>query len=194
MVLWPAGTVGAEETNASTTGLFDVHAGAWSEALPGRLAIAPGALPPLRSPGGPAGELLLHITEFTGLGTPTPVTVVASHDTAPAVAAVPATDPDFAYVSCGTWPRAELEPDSPVLTEESRAADATGPPVVAGPVEATTPGDALVQAHAAGLLGGLGSMRRLVARTRPLRHYVPQDDGAARDRAAARLEPSPRNQ
>ncbi|MCX5394525.1 rhamnulokinase family protein [Streptomyces sp. NBC_00094] len=334
MVHWLTGTVGAEETNASTTGLFDARSGTWSEELLGRLGMDPGLLPPLRAPGDPAGELLPHVIEFTGLAAGTPVTTVASHDTASAVVAVPATAPDFAYLSCGTWSLAGLELDSPVLTEESRAAnftnergvdgtvrflrnimglwlleecrrtwagqglsvelpellaraaraepfaalvdpdapeflapgdmperirthcrgtgqrapadpgavvrcvleslalahrrtlrraaelagrdvarvhlvgggarnellcqwtaDATGLPVVAGPVEATALGNVLTQARAAGLVGDLPSTRRLVAGTQPLRHYAPRTDPVGRaawDAAAARLEPSPR--
>lgn len=75
-------------------------------------------------------------------------------------------------------------------------ADATGLPVVAGPVEATALGNVLVQERAAGLVGDLGSMRRLVAGTQPLRHYEPRDDRAGRaawDAAADRLGPSPSN-
>lgn len=53
------------------------------------------------------------------------MTTVASHDTASAVVAVPATTPDFAYISCGTWSLAGLELDAPVLSEESRAANFT---------------------------------------------------------------------
>ena len=58
-------------------------------------------------------------------GAPTPVIAVGSHDTASAVAAVPAVGPDFAYVSCGTWSLVGLELDAPVLTEASRAANFT---------------------------------------------------------------------
>lgn len=338
MVHWLTGTVGAEETNASTTGLFDARAGTWSKELLGGLGVDPALLPPLRAPGDPAGELLPYVAEFTGLDARTPVTTVASHDTASAVVAVPATGPDFAYLSCGTWSLAGLELGAPVLTEGARAAnftnergvdgtvrflrnimglwlleecrrtwagrgtaaeppelpellaqaaraepfaalvdpdapeflapgdmperirahcrrtgqrapespgevvrcvleslalahrrtlrqaadlagrevtrvhlvgggarnellcqwtaDATGLPVVAGPVEATALGNVLVQARAAGLVGDLPSTRRLVARTQPLRHYVPRKDPAGRaawDAAAARIEPSPRN-
>ena len=50
-----------------------------------------------------------------------PVTTVGSHDTASAVAAVPAADERFAYICTGTWSLAGLELDAPVLTEESRA-------------------------------------------------------------------------
>src|SRR5687768_18110533 len=43
----------------------------------------------------------------------------SSHDTASAVAAVPASGPRFAYVSCGTWSLAGVELSAPVLTERS---------------------------------------------------------------------------
>ncbi|MGW7052818.1 rhamnulokinase [Streptomyces sp. NPDC054887] len=122
---WLTGSVGAEETNASTTGLFDAGAGAWSTALCERVGIDPALLPPLRAPGRTAGTLLPHIAARTGLPGRTPVVTVASHDTASAVVAVPATEPDFAYISCGTWSLAGLELDAPVLTEASRAANFT---------------------------------------------------------------------
>ncbi len=57
---------------------------------------------------------------------PVPVTAVASHDTASAVAAVPAAKgAAFAYLCTGTWSLAGLELDAPVLTEESREANFT---------------------------------------------------------------------
>jgi rhamnulokinase len=53
-------------------------------------------------------------------------------------------------------------------------ADATGKPVVAGPVEATALGNVLVQARAAGQLsGGLGELRKIVAAGTVLERYVP---------------------
>ncbi|MEU6113542.1 rhamnulokinase family protein [Streptomyces sp. NPDC047117] len=119
------GEAGAEATNASTTGLFDARTGTWSKALLGRLGLDSALLPPLRRPGEPAGTLLPHVAAATGLPASTPVTAVASHDTASAVAAVPAEEPDFAFLSCGTWSLAGLELDAPVLTEESRAANFT---------------------------------------------------------------------
>jgi rhamnulokinase len=119
------GSVGAEATNASTTGLFDARTGTWSRELLDRLSIDPALLPPLRRPGDPAGTLLAHVAAATGLDARTPVVTVASHDTASAVAAVPATEPNFAYISCGTWSLAGLELEAPVLTEASRAANFT---------------------------------------------------------------------
>ncbi|MFJ6016252.1 rhamnulokinase family protein [Streptomyces sp. NPDC092952] len=125
MTYWLTGSVGAEITNASTTGLFDASAGGWSDGLMARLGLERSWFPSLREPGDPAGTLLPHVASETGLPAGTPVTIVASHDTASAVAAVPATGPGFAYVSCGTWSLAGLELTSPVLTEASRAANFT---------------------------------------------------------------------
>jgi rhamnulokinase len=53
------------------------------------------------------------------------VTTVGSHDTASAVAAVPAASERFAYICTGTWSLAGLELAAPVLTEASRAANFT---------------------------------------------------------------------
>ncbi|MDR6969801.1 rhamnulokinase family protein [Leifsonia shinshuensis] len=53
-------------------------------------------------------------------------------------------------------------------------ADRSGLPVLAGPVEATAIGNVLVQARAAGLLGGdLETLRALVARTAQITRYDP---------------------
>ncbi|MEV5159175.1 rhamnulokinase family protein [Streptomyces sp. NPDC053728] len=134
LVYWLTGTVGAEVTNASTTGLFDARSGRWSDALIGRMGLERSLFPALREPGGHAGTLLPHVAGFTGLSADTPVTTVASHDTASAVVAVPATEAGFAYVSCGTWSLAGLELDAPVLTEESRAANFTNERGVDGTV------------------------------------------------------------
>jgi rhamnulokinase len=51
------------------------------------------------------------------------VTAVGSHDTASAVAGVPAEGDRFAYISCGTWALVGVELDRPVLSDESRAAN-----------------------------------------------------------------------
>jgi rhamnulokinase len=53
-------------------------------------------------------------------------------------------------------------------------ADATGRPVIAGPVEATALGNVLVQARAAGVVkGGLAQLRTLVAAGTSLERYEP---------------------
>lgn len=111
---WLTGQIGAERTNASTTQLLDVTTGDWATGLAARLGIPFGILPPLREPG-----------EHIGLWEGTPVTAVASHDTASAVVGVPAQGRRFAYISCGTWSLVGVELDSPVLSEDSREANFT---------------------------------------------------------------------
>ncbi|WP_433249433.1 rhamnulokinase [Streptosporangium sp. CA-135522] len=120
---WLTGSVGAETTNASTTGLYDVRTGDWSWELTGRLGLPAAILPPLRQPGSASGTLRAEVAAETGLPCSTPVITVASHDTASAVAAVPAGTGRFAYVSSGTWSLVGLELPRPVLTEESRLAN-----------------------------------------------------------------------
>ena len=53
-------------------------------------------------------------------------------------------------------------------------ADATGRKVVAGPAEATTAGNVLVQAMGAGLLVGLDQVREVVRRSFEVTEYAPQ--------------------
>ncbi|MGK5172048.1 rhamnulokinase [Geodermatophilus sp. CPCC 205761] len=122
---WLTGAVGAELTNASTTGLLDATTREWADEFIDRLGLDRGLFPPLRRPGDRLGELTDEVLAETGLTGPVPVTAVGSHDTASAVVGVPASSDRFAYVSCGTWSLVGVELDEPVLTEASRAAGFT---------------------------------------------------------------------
>jgi rhamnulokinase len=122
---WLTGAVGAEVTNASTTGLLDARTRRWDVGLAERLGIPARLLPPLRRPGDVTGTLLPHVAAATGLPADTPVLAVGSHDTASAVVAVPSTGPHPAYISSGTWSLVGVELDAPVLTEASREANFT---------------------------------------------------------------------
>ena len=64
------------------------------------------------------GTLTPEVQQLTGLG-PVPVVAVAGHDTASAVAAVPAKDKHFAYLSCGTWSLLGIETEQPIINEKS---------------------------------------------------------------------------
>lgn len=125
LAYWLTGQQGTELTNASTTQLVDPRTGTWAHAVADRLGIDLGLFAPLRRPGDPAGLLRAEVLEETGLTGPVPLTTVASHDTASAVAAVPAGGERFAYICTGTWSLAGLELTAPVLTEQSRAANFT---------------------------------------------------------------------
>jgi rhamnulokinase len=111
---WLTGEVGAEHTNASTTGLVDVRTGDWSLPLIEALGLRPSLFPAIRRPGTVIGE-------HRG----TPVVAVGSHDTASAVVGVPAAGDRFAYVSCGTWSLVGVELPQPIVTEAARRANFT---------------------------------------------------------------------
>lgn len=114
-----------EATNASTTGLFDAVAGEWATEFFGPLGLPKNLFAPLIQPGEAYGSLLPEIASRTGLDAGTKVVAVGSHDTASAVAAVPATEPGFAYISSGTWSLVGVELSHPVLTETGRGANFT---------------------------------------------------------------------
>jgi rhamnulokinase len=113
---WLTGQSGAERTNASTTALYDARTAGWAGDLISGLGLPATLFPALRSPGTPIGTTL----GYTGVDLP--LVAVASHDTASAVLAVPATGADFAYISAGTWSLVGVELDAPILSPESHDA------------------------------------------------------------------------
>jgi len=115
-----------ERTNASTTGLLGLD-GSWDPELCSIVGLHPGRLGVLVDPG-----------TAVGAHGGTPVVTVGSHDTASAVVGVPMTEPDAAYVSCGTWGLVGVELDAPVVTEASRAANFTNEAGVDGRVRFLT--------------------------------------------------------
>jgi rhamnulokinase len=58
------------------------------------------------------------VQDATGLGA-IPVVAVAGHDTGSAVAAVPASDKEYAYLSCGTWSLMGIESAEPIINKDS---------------------------------------------------------------------------
>ena len=109
LAYWLTGEAGAEVTNASTTLLVDVRTQAWATQVD-REGGAPAAHLPAAAPAG-RGDRSHFGAERAGLRSP--IIAVASHDTASAVAAVPAKGPGFAYISSGTWSLPGMELDAP---------------------------------------------------------------------------------
>lgn len=122
---WLSGVPIAEATNASTTGLFDVATRGWAMDLVEAAGLPTRILQELRSPGESLAPLRPEVAEATGVPSSAVLTLVGSHDTASAVVGVPAEDESFAYISCGTWALVGVELDSPIVTEDSRAANFT---------------------------------------------------------------------
>lgn len=118
---WLTGARVCEETNASTTGLLDVRTRDWSIDLLEQLSLPPNLLSPVVRPGTSIGAVTADVAAACGIGE-VPVIAVGSHDTASAVVGVPATRPDFAYISCGTWSLVGVELDEPVTSPQARAA------------------------------------------------------------------------
>jgi rhamnulokinase len=175
LAYWLTGIAGAEVTNASTTSLLDVRAQAWATEVIRKAGLPPRIFPPLRRP----GDIIGPVMEPNGLGSPLPVIAVASHDTASAVAAVPAAGPDFAYISSGTWSLAGVELDAPVLTEASRAANFTNETGVDGTVRflRNVTGLWLLQESLRYWPGSsLDDLLAQAARVSPLRFVVDPDD------------------
>ena len=113
-----------EYTDASTSGLMDQASRQFNLSLLARLGIRTDILLPIVQPGTPVGPLRDALAKETGLGA-VPVIAVAGHDTASAIAAVPASDEAFAYLSSGTWSLMGIEVSGPIISEESAAANFT---------------------------------------------------------------------
>jgi rhamnulokinase len=114
------GVMLGEYTNASTTQLLGAIDRAWDEELLAAIGVKAALLPDVAQPGTLVGMLADSVCEELRVP-PIPVVTVAEHDTASAVVAVPATDANFAYLSCGTWSLLGTELDRPVLTEQALA-------------------------------------------------------------------------
>jgi rhamnulokinase len=124
LTFWLTGHAAAERTNASTTGLLGLHSGRWDTDLIDRLQLRPELFPSLVDAGTDVGGLTPSAARGVG-PTAARVTTVGSHDTASAIVAIPASGPDFAYISCGTWSLVGVELERPVLSEASRLAGFT---------------------------------------------------------------------
>lgn len=116
------GEMATERTNASTTGLLNVRTREWDDELLALVGLRKDSFPALRDAGDELGELR---DDFGPRLNGTRVILVGSHDTASAVVGVPATEPNFAYLSSGTWSLLGTELDAPVLSSESRQANFT---------------------------------------------------------------------
>jgi len=131
-----SGTVSNERTNASTTQCFDPRTGDWAFPLLERFGLPRHIFGPITVPGTDLGGLRPEVAEETGLAG-VRVIVPGTHDTASAVAAVPALDPpssrpDWCYVSLGTWALVGAELDRPLVTPACLAHNFTNEAGVGG--------------------------------------------------------------
>ena len=122
-----------EYTDASTSGIIDPRTRDFDRTLLERLGINPKILRPIVQPGTKVGILKQEICNETGMDA-VPVIAVAGHDTASAIAAVPASDEHFAYLSSGTWSLMGIESPVPIIDDKSYEYNVTNE----GGIEGTT--------------------------------------------------------
>lgn len=107
-----------EYTVASTSQMLNPMTGDLDTEILEALGIPREKFGVMTQPGTVAGTLTEQVQEATGLGA-VPVVAVAGHDTGSAVAAVPAKDKEYAYLSCGTWSLLGIESEKAIITEDS---------------------------------------------------------------------------
>lgn len=111
---WLTGAKVSEFTIATTTQFYSPYTKQWDFETLEALGIPTAMLPNIV----PSGERL-------GLYNGIPVIATACHDTGSAVAAVPTTTHDFAYISSGTWSLIGLEMDEAVINDAAYEANIT---------------------------------------------------------------------
>ena len=115
------GTKRCERSDASTTQLLDPRTGQWSMELCQGLGLPGHILPELIDAGTDLGPLRKSVAQELGIA-PMSILATAGHDTAAAVAAVPAKSkagalPDWCYISSGTWSLIGVETPKPIINE-----------------------------------------------------------------------------
>ena len=122
-----------EYTIASTSQLLDPRSKELDERLLESLGLERALFGKMVMPGAVIGTLTEEVQKMTGLGA-IPVIAVAGHDTGSAVAAVPAKDAHFAYLSSGTWSLMGIETKDAIINDLSYQRNFTNE----GGIEGTT--------------------------------------------------------
>jgi len=115
-----------ESSIASTSQMIDPRTGQWANGLLNELGIPSKMLGDVVPPGTVVGTLRKEVADETGASTDLQVITPATHDTASAVAAVPAdATTNWMFLSSGTWSLMGLELDEPIISEAARAQNYT---------------------------------------------------------------------
>lgn len=109
----------SEYTVASTSQLLNAGTKNWDEKIFQRLDLPLSIMAPIIEPGSIIGPLLPEIASETGLKNGVEVVAAGCHDTASAVASVPAHTGNWGYISSGTWSIVGIETDRPLIDRSS---------------------------------------------------------------------------
>jgi rhamnulokinase len=118
-VYWLTGFTANEFTIATTSQCFDPSCGDWAIDLLQEIGLPTHFLDPIVPPATKVGQLSAKVssrTQLSGID----VVLPASHDTASAVAAIPAASTDFAFISSGTWSLMGMLVPRPVTSDQAR--------------------------------------------------------------------------
>ncbi len=118
------GRIYGEKSTASTSALLEPYTKEWNWKLIDEVGLNRDIFPELLEPGTKVGKLKDEICTELEIDAKD-VIAVAGHDTASAIAAVPASEDSFVYISCGTWSLFGTELKSPCITEKSAELDIT---------------------------------------------------------------------
>jgi len=107
-----------EYTDTTTTSLMNAQKRELEKMFFDKLNIPFGIMQKIVQPGTKIGEIKTELLSELDLQS-TNVFAVGSHDTASAIAAVPAQGNNWAYLSSGTWSLLGIEVSDPILTEQA---------------------------------------------------------------------------
>ena len=127
------GNMVCEYTIASTAQLLDPRTGQLDPRLLASIGLTQSKFGRMVNPGDLVGALTADVQKQTGYGA-IPVIAVAEHDTGSAVAAVPAKNEKFAYLSSGTWSLMGIETKKAIINHISYERNFTNE----GGIEGTT--------------------------------------------------------
>lgn len=115
---WFTGVRVCEFSEATTSQFYDPRQKDWARPLLQKLGLPTHILPQVIPPGSVVGPLHPAVAGEVGLEGVS-VVAPACHDTGSAVAAVPASGQDFAYISSGTWSLMGVESPQPIINADS---------------------------------------------------------------------------
>ena len=115
-----SGVARNEVSMASTSQLYNPQTKTWSKKLFTALGLREELFAPICPSGTRLGPMKKNLAAEVGLP-PMEVIATCSHDTGAAVAAVPASGENWAYLSSGTWSLMGVEWPQPVINEQSRS-------------------------------------------------------------------------
>ncbi|MGB9682093.1 MAG: rhamnulokinase [bacterium] len=119
------GNISTEFSIATTSQLYDPIKNMWSKEIFDSINLPLDIMPEILNTGVALGNILPDVKEELGLERDITVIAPAEHDTGSAVAAVPASGEDWAYISSGTWSLMGVEIKEPIITKESMDANFT---------------------------------------------------------------------